>query len=137
MALLDYIGMSWEQFAGKPRIVSTPHLDLSWTKRKAFHPRGPFMSGLEIIYTMDRGDVYEHDSWIAYYLRCDQNGESRCVVDPHYRGRRIGPELIYQVLIRTPGLPAHTRSRTAISVRMYRQVYNRIQRDIWLSKGKD
>lgn len=125
--LKDYAGKTVEWFAGHPRIVLAHDPRI---KPLTVTQRSPFILDLEIIQVPGQGDVYDGLKRIASFLQSDKSGCTRLWVLPPYRGRGIAPELIYQVMIRTPGLPARSTARTAISQAIYLKVWDRIQKEL-------
>jgi len=131
MSAADFKDMTFEQFAGTPRIVKSIEVR-TW-------PRLPpsttvlFMEdfGLAASYFADGGDVWRGSDRIAWFDRGHSHGRnpSGVYVMPEYRGHDIAEELIYQTMVRTPGLTTPSSIRTEQGHKIYRRVYDRLMRD--------
>lgn len=120
-------GMTRDQFLGEPKITSDANAadlkpralpELDDVDHEAFP-----LHGLRAKYSENGAAVFDGEKPVASY-----NFGNTLVVDPKYRKRGIGSELVYQWRSRFPqAKPSQYRTRTA--QRIQEKVWDRIQRE--------
>lgn len=128
MSLEHFRGLSFEDFAGCPRIADIPQVTLRPLNKALERER---VGSIEIIHWFDQADAYVADEYAASFLIADRHGDSKLFTVPKFRRRGIGEELVYRALTRT-GRVVQSRTRNPESQRLYRRVYDRIQRELEL-----
>lgn len=123
MPKVDYAGMTFEQFAGTPVIITGATVELD-PYRLVGAPE-PFM-GYTARITDDLSFVLHNNVLVASFVR-GKNGQcSRLAVDLRYRGQGLATRLVYQTMERTPGLTTPARERSAEGQAVYRRVWERL-----------
>lgn len=120
-------GITFEQFAGAPSIGDVPHLYIEPTRAPVAFIE--FFGEYRVKHWHARGDIVLADMRVAAFLVADRKGDSKLWTHPEYRRRGLGEELVYRVLTRC-NLTVTSTIRTEESQRLYRRVYDRIQREL-------
>lgn len=119
--------MGRDTFVGSPKITSDKNAkDLkprAYDFLKAVDHEDFPIKGLTAKYHPDGAAVFDGDSPVASY-----NFGNTLVVDPKYRRKGIGEELVYQWRTRFPG-PSKATHRTKASQAIQEKVWDRINRE--------
>lgn len=121
MSIDKFKGKTQAWFIGNPAIISPLPVEPMLKANPGPFVEAPFISTYRAQYNRLGGNVYDGDKLIAVY----QFG-MRWIVDPAYRGRGIGSELVYQCIVRS-GKRLVSTMRTVQTQRLLKAVWKRIQ----------